>query len=545
MIQQYPWHRQLAFFRRRLSAVALVLLISSAQVPGFNGSLPSIPAGAVASIRPDLLKKHLEFLASDELGGRYTLSNGNKIAARYLAAQLESFGYRGAAAPAGRSESAFFQKIEFSLTSLNAAESSLVLSSRERSATLRSGEGFRTLQAIDSEVAGELVFAGFGVVTADQRWNDYKGLDVKGKIVVTLQGFPPDLPSKRAALREFGAIPAAERGALAVLVLPGRQTSESWANSVGRREFERIEMVRGGHVGPRLPIPVLTLSPAAAAVLLAESGVTLGELHAPESGKAVPSLALKSVTATLRLETAVRQMESQNVVGILEGSDPLLKDEYVALSAHFDHLESRDGVVFNGADDNASGTGAILEMARALSMVRPRRSILVVLHTGEEMGLLGSRFFTDIEPLVPLKNIVADLNIDMIGRSRKSGDTKSDNAHLTDAQTVYVIGSGRISAQLREVNEQTAAELGQLTLDYTYEEEDLQNYYSRSDHYHYAKHGIPIAFFFTGEHEDYHKATDDVEKIDFQKLTLITRMIYATAWRVANLDERLKIDKAA
>lgn len=530
---------------RGATMAAFGLLLLCAQVLAAGSNLPPIPAGAVASIRAEMLRKHLEFLASDELGGRYTLSTGNKIAARYLAAQLQSFGFRGAVAHPARPEDAFFQKIGFNLISLDAGKSTLTLNAGGKSSTFAGGSGFRAFQATNSRVTGELIFVRYGIVTADQSLNEYQGLDVKGKIVVTVQGVPPSVTARRVAFREFGAFPAAERGALAVLVLPNVQTTENWPKTSVEPEPERVEVAQGETGKPRLPIPLLTLSPSAAEAVLADSGTTLGELQSPGTGKAAPWVTLKPMNASVKLETKVRQAESQNVVGILEGTDPRLKDEFVAISAHYDHVEGRDGVVYNGADDDGSGTVAVLEMARAFSMVKPKRSILAIFHTGEEMGLIGSKYFTDTEPLVPLKSIVADLNIDMIGRSRRPEDKDSRNQELTDRQSVYVIGSGRISGQLREINDQTTAELGQLKLDYSYEDEDAHSYYTRSDHYHYAKHGIPIAFFFTGEHEDYHMPTDDVEKIDFEKMTRITQMIYATAWRVANLDQRLKIDKPA
>jgi Zn-dependent M28 family amino/carboxypeptidase len=237
---------------------------------------------------------------------------------------------------------------------------------------------------------------------------------------------------------------------------------------------------------------------------------------------------------------------TQNVVAVLEGSDPALKNEYLVISAHYDHLETRsNGEVFNGADDDGSGTSAVLEIAQAFSSEpRSKRSVLVVFHTAEELGLYGSEFNTDHEPVVPLRQLVANLNIDMIGRSREPGNNDSRDRALTDKDSVYIIGADKLSTELHRLSEQTNADLTRLKFDYTYNDEsNPERFYYRSDHYNYAKHGIPVIFYFTGVHRDYHKTSDDIEKIDFQKMERISRLIFATGWRIANQDTRLVVDK--
>ena len=233
-----------------------------------------------------------------------------------------------------------------------------------------------------------------------------------------------------------------------------------------------------------------------------------------------------------------RRIKGENVLGYIEGTD--LKDELIIITAHYDHLGKHDSLIFNGADDDGSGTVATLEIAEAFMLAKkagygPRRSILIMPVSGEEKGLLGSRYYTD-HPIYPLEKTVANLNIDMIGRL--------DDWHDT-ANYVYLIGADRLSQELHDISEQVNKEYIGLNLDYTFNEEDDPNrYYYRSDHYNFAKNNIPVIFYFNGVHEDYHKATDTVDKIDFEKVETITRLVFLTAWELANRDERIMVDKA-
>jgi len=239
-----------------------------------------------------------------------------------------------------------------------------------------------------------------------------------------------------------------------------------------------------------------------------------------------------------------------NVVAILEGSDPVLKAEYVAVGAHYDHVGSGclpvgNDRICNGADDDGSGTTALLSMAEALAKAptRPKRSILFVWHTGEEKGLWGSRYFVEY-PTVPLNQIVAQVNIDMIGRSRKEGDTKRENSELTGPDAIYIIGSTMMSTELGELVNTVNKSYLNLTYDTKYDApNDPQRFFYRSDHYHYARKGIPIIFFFDGTHEDYHGVGDTADKIDYQKMEKVTRTVYMTTWEIANRPARLKVDK--
>ena len=236
-----------------------------------------------------------------------------------------------------------------------------------------------------------------------------------------------------------------------------------------------------------------------------------------------------------RIFKSNQTIRGENVLGYIEGSD--LKDELLIITAHYDHLGKHDSLIFNGADDDASGVSAALEIAEAFMLAKkegsgPRRSILIMPVSGEEKGLLGSRYYTD-NPIYPLENTVANLNIDMIGRL----DDWHDNGNY-----VYLIGSDRLSYDLHNLNEKINDDYIKIDLDYRFNDKDDPNrYYYRSDHYNFAKNNIPVIFYFNGVHEDYHKPSDTIEKIDFDKIKTITRLIFLTAWEIANRDERIKL----
>jgi Zn-dependent M28 family amino/carboxypeptidase len=216
------------------------------------------------------------------------------------------------------------------------------------------------------------------------------------------------------------------------------------------------------------------------------------------------------------------------------------KDEYVVFSAHYDHLGIQDGKIYYGADDDGSGTVAVLELAQAFyesykNGNGPKRNVLFINFSGEEKGLLGSEYYSK-NPIVPLNQTVCDLNIDMIGRL--------DKEHENNPNYVYIIGSDKLSSDLHFINEEANKKSVNILLDYTYNKpSDPNRFYYRSDHYNFAKNNIPVIFYFTGVHADYHKPTDTVDKIDFNKMEKITRLIFYTAWDIANRNERIKVDK--
>ncbi len=259
---------------------------------------------------------------------------------------------------------------------------------------------------------------------------------------------------------------------------------------------------------------------------------TWAKLKSKKAGRSVPTL------FTLKYTSKEQALRAENVLAYIEGSDK--KNELVVLTAHYDHIGVQDGVVYNGADDDGTGTVALIEIAQAFAKAKaeghgPRRSVLVMPVSGEEKGLLGSRYYSD-HPIFPLENTVADLNIDMIGRT--------DSTHEDRAPYVYVIGSDRLSQGLHDANELANEQYTGLDLDYSFNEPDDPNrFYFRSDHYNFARKGVPSIFYFSGVHEDYHQPSDDVEKIQFDLLLQRTLLVFHTAWMLANQEQRIVVDK--
>jgi len=245
-----------------------------------------------------------------------------------------------------------------------------------------------------------------------------------------------------------------------------------------------------------------------------------------------------SMSFELDINKPNNELQGENVLAYIEGSEK--KEELIIITAHYDHLGIEDSLVFNGADDDGSGTVSLIEIAESFMLaekagIKPKRSILIMPVSGEEKGLLGSKYYAD-NPVFPLENTVANLNIDMIGRY--------DENHIDDSNYVYLIGSDKLSTELHEVSEKVNTTYSNFNLDYRYNDEnDPNRFYYRSDHYNFAKNNIPVIFYFSGVHEDYHRATDTIEKIDFEKTAKIARLVFHTAWELSNREERIQLDE--
>ena len=256
-------------------------------------------------------------------------------------------------------------------------------------------------------------------------------------------------------------------------------------------------------------------------------------LRNPEAANASPLTSTVSFFSRQPYDT----LTAENVLGYLEGTDK--KDEFVFVTAHYDHLGREGNVIFNGADDDGSGTSTVMELARVFVEAKkaghgPRRSMVFMTVSGEEEGLLGSEYYSE-NPVLPLKNTIADLNIDMVGRI--------DPSHASDSNYVYIIGADKLSTELDSISEQANATYTHLDLDYTYNNDnDPNHFYYRSDHYNFAKHGVPIIFYFNGTHADYHRPTDTIEKIDFPMMQKRAQLVFYTAWELANRETRPIID---
>ena len=282
---------------------------------------------------------------------------------------------------------------------------------------------------------------------------------------------------------------------------------------------------------------VIYISPKLARELLGLTEKKFDAMVSKMNNQGKPQTKVSSSTLTYNFTKNRKSIETENVLGFVEGSK--FPEEVIAITAHYDHIGVIDGKVYNGADDDGSGTSAVLELAQAFSKAKedgkgPKRSILFMTVSGEEKGLLGSDYYTS-NPVYPLENTVANLNIDMIGRV--------DEKHKENPNYVYLIGSDKLSTELHGISEMSNKKFGKMELDYTFNDPaDPNRFYYRSDHYNFAKNNIPVIFYFNGVHEDYHKDTDEIDKINFDLMAKRTQLVFYTAWEIANRDSRLRVD---
>ena len=495
------------------------------------------------------LRDYLTFIASDELEGRDTPSRGLDTAAKFLAMSLARWGFK----PAG-DNGTFFQRIDLRRDRADTGQTKVEYSGR----TLTTGLDFLPAGG-SGTVSGSLVFAGNGWFVKSKNIDAYKGIDPAGKIAVIF-GTPNVRPrgisgADMGKQGEDSMNPidyARQKGVVGLIYIPDFQYLANWQRT-------RLRIVeRGSTVVAKFqpqnapPLPSIVISPEIANALFAGEPQSATGIFNASYGTDVPTpFAMRDQKKiTMSLASNTETVPTQNVIAVWEGSDPLLKSQYVALGAHYDHVGSGcpsngTDTICNGADDDGSGTTALLGMAEALAKAptRPKRSILFVWHCGEEKGLWGSRYFVEY-PTVPLNDIVAQINLDMIGRSKKADDTNSRNDSLTGPDSIYLIGSTMMSTELGELVNTVNKSFLNLTFDTKYDDpKDPNRFFYRSDHYNYARKGIPIIFFFDGVHEDYHRAGDHADKIDYEKMEKVTRTIYMTTWEIANRAERLKVDK--
>ena len=503
---------------------------------------------AVDTIAANQLRNYLTFIASDEMEGRDTPSRGLDTTAKFLAMNLAMWGFK----PAG-DDGSFFQRIELRRNRTDSGQTKVELNGR----ALNAGTDYIPAGG-SGNVSGQLVFAGNGWFIKAKEMDAYKGVDPAGKIAVIF-GVPNSFP-RGIARSDFGKEGegymnptdyARSKGVVGLIYVPDFQYLANW-----QRNRQRI-MERGSTVVAKFQpqsgassLPSIVISPEIAQAVFAGEAQSAVNLF-NTSGNSLPGAFLLRDTkkVTMNVASNSETVSTQNVVAVWEGSDPVLKAEYVALGAHYDHVgicpPVGDDTICNGADDDGSGTTALLGMAEALAKapVRPKRSVLFVWHCGEEKGLWGSRYFTEF-PKVPLNQIVAQLNIDMIGRSKKEGDTNPRNSELTGPDAIYVIGSTMMSTELGDLVNAVNKSFLNITYDTKYDDpKDPNRFFYRSDHYNYARKGIPIIFFFDGVHEDYHRPGDTADKVDYQKMEKVTRTIYMTLWEVANRPVRVKVDK--
>ncbi len=550
--------------RARASIRALALAVVLAV-------LPVAAAGGPASIKAEDLKEWLSYIASDELQGRAVFSAGLGLAAGYIADHLRVWGVE----PAG-DHSSYLQTVRV-LGVKSTSHSTVTVQVGSDTRTFADGEAIvfpKNAGGKQHVTIDRVEFAGYGLDLPAEHHVDIGDKNVKGAAIVWLG---PDGPSTVDAQKYRLLLQQRSR-----YVVDQEQAAASIgpdAQATGRRGGAGVPPAvsgpdaPGGRGAAAAPVPDFTtverLDKAVAPTVRAKDAFfEFLFSHAPlryeelrrkaASREPLPTFSLNDVRLTFNVDVdyeIVRTQLTHNVVGIVEGSDPVLKNTYVAFGAHYDHVGyadievvrgdaaprrarapgrvtegAIDDRIWNGADDDGSGTVGLMALARAFAEgPRPKRSLLFVWHTGEEAGRYGSLYFADY-PVVPLDRIVAQLNVDMIGRNR---DNKP-----SEANTLYVVGSDRISSELHTISRAANQALPRpMMLDYEFNDpSDSESLYTRSDHYSYASKGIPVMFFTTGLHPDYHANTDEVSRIEFGKMTRVVQYVYETSVRLANLD---------
>ena len=490
-----------------------------------------------STVTKEDLSNHLHVLASDEFEGRETGEKGGIMAAEYISDHFENLGL-----PAVGLENTYYQNVSFNKTGWN--ENQMIINGNK----YKHLWDYMSFATMNEEMAAfnpsEVIFLGFGI--DDENYSDYKGNNLKGKVIMINKGEPFNKDS--------------------ISYITGTKESSDWDGNVWKKlktaQNHGVKMVliienelkkfldqnRRFLVSPSLRLGDgsvtnkeyanhMYISSTMAKDIIGSKAKKIKRWRKKNTKKGKACDIKLKPDLTMNMTKNIDVIAGHNVMGFIEGSD--LKDEVIVVSAHYDHLGKRGQDIYNGADDNGSGTSTVLEIAEALVKAKaegkgPRRSVLCLLVTGEEKGLLGSEYYAE-NPVYPIANTVVDVNIDMVGRV---DEKYSDNPNY-----IYVIGSDRLSTELHAINEKVNSDYSQIIMDYQYNDEnDPNRYYFRSDHYNFAKKGIPSIFFFSGVHKDYHRTSDTVEKILFPKMEKIGRHIFHLIWDLANRDNRVVVD---
>ncbi len=514
------------------------------------------------AVTPQYLRTHLTAFAADSMEGRETGMPGQKKAAEYLSAQYSKLGLQPVGdnntylqkfdLTATRTDSVVFQTFAIESDSTETPVSKSVSSKTSSANYIRQYGGEKIVNA-------EIIFGGFGMRNDSLNIDHLKGKDLKGKWVMILDGAPMvvdgdtlyteanEQQTRRDWLRNI--IQQDVAGVLSIANTGGEFNEAAKANRVdfGKATGMQLPYRAEDNGGPGWSLTQISPSQAAAILNLPTGSDSLKDLKEEVTQNIKTFSAQKTGHGLTQIPyTNDVTIETENVAALLKGADPKLKDQVVVLSAHYDHVgigapDSTGDAIYNGANDDGSGTIGILNAARAFSRakengVQPRRSVLFLSVSGEEKGLLGSRYYSD-HPIFPMEKTVANINTDMIGRV--------DPEHKESGETdyVYIIGADIISSQLDSLLKAGNARAANLKLDMRYNDlNDPNQFYRRSDHWNFGRFGVPFAFFFNGVHEDYHRPSDEVEKMNFDLYAKTVRSIYAATVMVANADSAPGVD---
>lgn len=495
----------------------------------------ALVASSFANYAPDVdqisknnLNAHLKFIASDLLLGRDTPSQGLNIAAEYIAAHLQMYGVQP-----GGVDGTYFQPMTYASNTLNASNSSFKIDGKD----VELGTAYLPTTLAPADIEGTTTFVASGWTNLEKGIDPMKGMDLKGAIVLTDAVLPEGVTRRDTFTDQNWESPQAaamKRGAIAVITIAPTFNEAQWKRQLEQMSTGRFILVNGD--APKV-IPVIQVAPELGAALkTAALNAARAEFTAP------------APTVSLKLDVAQNRTTASNVIGIIPGSDPTLKSEYVALGAHYDHVgvgraDSTGDTIYNGADDDGSGTVAMIEIARVIATgQRPKRSTVFIWHCGEEKGLVGSRYFAN-NPTFNLKNLIIQINMDMIGMAKQPGDTSAANTELTATDEIYVIGPKLISSDITRTLTQVNNATVKMKLNDKYDTtEDRNQFYRRSDHFSYIEKGVPAIFLFSGVHAHYHQPSDEIDIIDFEKLTMTTKLLYGLTYEFGSQPERPRVD---
>jgi hypothetical protein len=468
------------------------------------------------------LKTHLYIIASKEMEGRDTPSPGLEKAATYIEEHFKSLGLTPGNNKSYRQYYPLYRDSMLSThLKINGWQAELNKDFQPQTNNFSAEMRF-----------SEVVFAGYGISDGD-RHDDYKDLKVAGKLVMIMDGSPADYKPSQSGFSNpagsFGKISAAmNRGATALLVIYGNYPRKTFTGT--------SNWSMNGYKSTQNPF-AFSISPGIAASILKED--TARVVEKIKAGSILPGTYKADID--LGYAKTTKSTEVSNVIAVLEGTDK--KDEYVFITSHYDHVGKRnDTTIYYGADDDGSGTVGVLELAQAFAEAKkagrgPRRSIVFMTVSGEEKGLWGSAYYAN-HPIFLLEKTTVDLNIDMIGRIGSEYQKDKDSANY-----IYLIGDDKLSSDLAPIANQVNSTYSKMKLDRKYNDpNDPNRFYFRSDHYNFAEKGVPILFYFNGTHADYHRPTDTPDKINYSLLEKRAKMVFYTAWEMANREEMLRRD---
>jgi len=488
---------------------------------------------AVALPVPRLIDAHIDFLASDDMGGRETGTVHSQITGQYVASV-----YRAAGLEPGGDDGTYLQSYPMSANRTLLDETSMAVSSVDgpESSGLELFDDYvvRGLGSTGTDLSAGVVFAGYGIVSEEDGVDEFAGLDFSGKWALVIDGRPPERRdlrrysnwrSKRAAAQEAGAV------GLLLVADESTDSGKRYLDSLADTMRHPRMSVDHGDGGVDEAWPMIWMRERAANAVMAAAGLDVAAETAARAEQIVPGRALGGVNVSLAARVEKEGTHAYNILGLLPGSDPEVAHETIVVTAHNDHVGiMKDGRINNGADDNASGTTTLLVAAQLMAAApAPRRSVLFLSVSGEEKGLLGSAWWVE-HPTLPLEDCIGNINIDMVGRNDPTAVGVTPSPEHQDYNTMVT--------RAVELGQEVGIDVGFTVPAMDGGDELVDEYYRRSDHYNFAEQGMPVAFFFSGVHEDYHRPTDTLEKIDRNKLRLMTDLVSQLITDIANAEDR-------